>query len=103
MLLGLPDPHPFGPPGSTSGSVRQRYGSEDPHPDPYQNVTDPQHWLKQTDLFLIYVNLYGENSENTGPQLGQIYTEKAGTRYTIEASLRIPIRILFLAEKVQKP
>jgi hypothetical protein len=27
MFLGLPDP--------------------DPHPDPYQNVTDPQHW---TDL-----------------------------------------------------
>ena len=25
-----------------SGSVCQRYGSEDPHPDPYQNVTDPE-------------------------------------------------------------
>jgi hypothetical protein len=27
-----------------SGSVSQRYGSEDldPHPDPYQNVTDPE-------------------------------------------------------------
>jgi hypothetical protein len=25
-----------------SGSVSQRYGSADP--DPYQNVTDPQHW-----------------------------------------------------------
>jgi hypothetical protein len=34
----------FGPPGSASGSVNQRYGSEDPHPDPYQNVTDPQNW-----------------------------------------------------------
>ncbi len=30
-----------GPPGSSSVSVSQRYGSEDP--DPYQNVTDPQH------------------------------------------------------------
>ncbi len=32
----------FGPPRSTSGSVCQRYGSEDPdlHTDPYQNVTD---------------------------------------------------------------
>jgi hypothetical protein len=29
--------------GFTSGSVNQRYGSEDPHPDPYQNVTDPEH------------------------------------------------------------
>ncbi len=43
------DPHPypydlyvFGPPGSASGSVSQRYGCEDP--DPYGNVTDPQHW-----------------------------------------------------------
>jgi hypothetical protein len=27
---------------SSSGSVSQRYGSEDP--DPYQNVTDPQLW-----------------------------------------------------------
>jgi hypothetical protein len=36
-FLGLPDPHP------ESGSVNQRYGSEDPHlhPDLYQNVTVP--------------------------------------------------------------
>jgi hypothetical protein len=27
----------FGPPGYVS----QRYGSEAPHPDPFQNVTDP--------------------------------------------------------------
>jgi hypothetical protein len=26
------------------GSVSQWYGSEDPHPDPYYNVTNPQHW-----------------------------------------------------------
>ncbi len=44
----VPDPHPdsedpyvFRPPGS----VNQRYGSEDP--DPYQNVTDAQHWGEQ--------------------------------------------------------
>ncbi len=37
------DPYVFGPPGSVS--VSQRYGSEDPHTDPYQNVTDPQHWF----------------------------------------------------------
>ncbi len=38
----------FGPFESAFGSVRQRYGSEDPdpHTDPYQNVTDPQHWEK---------------------------------------------------------
>ncbi len=31
--------------GSASGSVSQRYESEDPdlHLDPYQNVTDPEH------------------------------------------------------------
>jgi hypothetical protein len=29
-----------------SGSpVSQWYGTADPDPDPYQNVTDPQHWL----------------------------------------------------------
>ncbi len=32
-----------------SGSVSQRYGSADQ--DPYQNVTDPQHWLKQKHIF----------------------------------------------------
>ncbi len=37
------DPYVFGPPESVTGSVSQRYGSEDPHPDPYQNVRDPQH------------------------------------------------------------
>ncbi len=30
--------------GSTSGSVSHKYGSEDPHPDPYQYDTDPEHW-----------------------------------------------------------
>jgi hypothetical protein len=34
-----PDPFVFGPPGFRS--VSQKYGSADP--DPYQNVTDPQH------------------------------------------------------------
>ncbi len=29
--------------GSGSGSISQRYGSGDSDPDPYQNVTDPQH------------------------------------------------------------
>ncbi len=28
---------------SRTGSISQRHGSADP--DPYQNVTDPQHWL----------------------------------------------------------
>jgi hypothetical protein len=30
--------------GSGDGSIRQRHGSA----DPYQNVTDPQHWLHQS-------------------------------------------------------
>jgi hypothetical protein len=29
-----------------SVSISQRYGSGDPDPDPHQNVTDPQHWIK---------------------------------------------------------
>jgi hypothetical protein len=28
-----------------SGSISQRHGSEDPDPDPPQNVMDPQHFL----------------------------------------------------------
>ncbi len=35
-------PYVFGPPGSAF--IIQMYKSEDPHPDPYQNVTDQQHW-----------------------------------------------------------
>ncbi len=33
---------------SASGSVRQRYRSEnsEPHSDPHQNVMDPEHWMK---------------------------------------------------------
>jgi hypothetical protein len=40
----------FGHPGSASGCVSQKYGPEDPdpHPDPYQNVTDPQHCSELT-------------------------------------------------------
>ncbi len=38
-----PDLYVFGPLGSVSGSVGQRYRSKDP--DPYQNVTDPHHCL----------------------------------------------------------
>jgi hypothetical protein len=32
--------------GSESGSISQRHGSVDPDPEPHQNVTDPEHWLK---------------------------------------------------------
>ncbi len=37
--------------GSESKSVSQRYGSVDP--DPYQNVTEPQHWRKDIRDVLI--------------------------------------------------
>ncbi len=33
-----------------SGSISQRHGSADP--DPHQNVMDPQHWTKDSDLQL---------------------------------------------------
>jgi hypothetical protein len=36
----------FSESGSASVSVNQWYGSEDPHSDPYQNVTDPQHCVR---------------------------------------------------------
>ncbi len=32
--------------GSASGSISRRCGSADPHPDPYKNFMDPQHWLE---------------------------------------------------------
>ncbi len=35
--------------GARSGYISQMYGSGDP--DPHQNVTDPQHWLK--DLAVV--------------------------------------------------
>jgi hypothetical protein len=31
--------------GFGAGSVSQRYGFEDLHPDPYQNVIDPERWI----------------------------------------------------------
>ncbi len=31
---------------SGSGSISQRHESADPHPDPPQNVMDPQHWFE---------------------------------------------------------
>jgi hypothetical protein len=30
-----------------SGSISQKHGSEDPVPDPPQNVMDPEHWLTE--------------------------------------------------------
>jgi hypothetical protein len=44
--------------GSESGSVNisQRHGSEDPDPDPHQNVMDPEHCSRkiQPNLCLSY-------------------------------------------------
>jgi hypothetical protein len=53
----VPDPYVFEPVGSSSGSVSQKYGAEDPHPDPYQNVTDPQHCLKVVIFVLVYAHI----------------------------------------------
>ncbi len=48
--------------GSGSGSISQRHGSADPDPDPHQNVTDPQHWEKDSvvdpDLHWIASNIF---------------------------------------------
>jgi hypothetical protein len=32
--------------GSGSGSINKKHGSDDPDPDPPQNVMDPEHWYK---------------------------------------------------------
>ncbi len=56
ISVGDPDPCVFGPPGSAYGSVSQRYGSEDPHPDPYQNVMDPQLWFGSCVCVCLMVN-----------------------------------------------
>ena len=39
-----------------SGSISQRHGSEDPDPDPPQNVMDPQHCLVEVQFlkFIVY-------------------------------------------------
>ncbi len=53
-FTNVPDPlylYVFWPPGSVSGSFRQRYGSEDP--DPYQNVTDHTTLVFSEHLVLI--------------------------------------------------
>jgi hypothetical protein len=42
--------------GSRSGSISQSYGSRDPDPDPHQNVTDPQQWKKQVNVFICVIN-----------------------------------------------
>ncbi len=41
-------PYPVSASASVSGSVSQRYGSEDPHPEQYKNVNDPLQWFAQT-------------------------------------------------------
>jgi hypothetical protein len=45
--------------GSESGSISQRHGSADPHPDPdpHQNVMDPQHWSE------VRIRGFGSGSE----------------------------------------
>jgi hypothetical protein len=53
-----------------SGSTSQRYGSADPHPDPYQNFMDPQHWclehlhLGSWTLHTKYPQVRGESPDN---------------------------------------
>jgi hypothetical protein len=46
--------------GTGSGSVNQEYISKDPDPYPYQNVTDPEHWLECFQSYSSYssLNLY---------------------------------------------
>ncbi len=48
---------------SGSGSISQRYGSVDPHPDPYQNFLYPQHWL----LHYQFIKNISDNSFLTWP------------------------------------
>jgi hypothetical protein len=36
-------------------SVNQVYGSKDPDPDPYQNVTDPEQW-KKCCMQVVFLN-----------------------------------------------
>jgi hypothetical protein len=36
-----------------SGSISQKHGSEDPDPDPPQNVMDPEHWSELSWLVVI--------------------------------------------------
>jgi hypothetical protein len=76
FFIFVPDPHPvpfFGPP--VSGSVRQRYGSADldPHPDSYQRVTNPQHWVHMSafssvkSLYCTFYCISGDWTDERGP------------------------------------
>ena len=46
--------------GSRAGSGRPWYRSADP--DPYQNVTDPQHWFQLYDVLLLFQTQVDNNS-----------------------------------------
>jgi hypothetical protein len=51
--------------GSASGSISQRHVSADPHPDPHENVMDPQHWRKVTD-FLSFSVVFSSGKAGRG-------------------------------------
>jgi hypothetical protein len=42
--------------GAGSGSISQRYRSGVPDPDPHQNVTDTQHWIKEFKFSSIIIS-----------------------------------------------
>ncbi len=66
------DPYVSGPPGSASGPDSQRYRSKDPdpHPDPYQNVTDPQlcHLITSSLLVIVQETMETEETKEEGEE-----------------------------------
>jgi hypothetical protein len=60
----------FGASRILTGSVGQRYISEDPvpHPDPYQNVKDPQHWVPDLKIIKLPGNTTGSHRKGCDPR-----------------------------------
>jgi hypothetical protein len=40
----------------------------DPHPDPYQNVTDPQHWVPDIKIIKLPGNMTGSRRKGCDPR-----------------------------------
>jgi hypothetical protein len=49
-----------------SGSISQKHGSEDPDPDPPQNVMDPEHCLEPSNLPEYLHSTSGSIREHVG-------------------------------------
>jgi hypothetical protein len=88
--------------GARSGCISKRHGS--PDPDPYQNVTDPQHCLSVLNLFLLEAHAISGNFSVIFTVLGTMCSfwprQRLGDRcpaalFSIETSVQLLNHFLF--------